>query len=97
MDATQHDLLALGGFALGLRAVAAAALEPFEAALGHRQVGQGELQVELLEVARRVHAAGHVRVRRVLERADDVEQRIGVTEPREVVGRQLLGPHATLG
>ena len=71
--------------------------EPLEAALGHRQVGERELEVELLEVAGRVDAARRVRVRRVLERADDVEQRIGVAQPGEVVGRQLLGPDAALG
>ena len=38
-----------------------------------------------------------MRVGRILERADDVEQRIGVAQPREVVGRQLLGPDAALG
>jgi hypothetical protein len=28
-----------------------------------------------------------MRIGRVLERADDVQQRIGVAQPREVVGR----------
>ena len=97
MDALQDDLLALGRLALGLRPVPAAALEPLEPSLGHREVGERELEVELLQVARRVDAPCRMRVRRVLERADDVEQRIGVAEPREVVGRQLLGPDATLG
>ena len=39
------------------RAVPAAALEPLEPALGHGQVGEDELEVEPLEVARRVDAA----------------------------------------
>ena len=93
----QDDLLALGGLALGRRAVPAAALEPLEPAFGHREVGEDELEVELLEVAGRVDAAGRMRVGRILERADDVEQRVGVAQAREVVGRQLLGPDAALG
>ena len=38
-----------------------------------------------------------MRVGRVLEGADDVEQRVRVAQPREVVGRQLLGPDVALG
>ena len=38
-------------------------LEPLEAPLGHRQVGEHELEVEPLEVARRVDAAVGVRAR----------------------------------
>ena len=38
-----------------------------------------------------------MRVVRVLERADDVEQRVGVAEPREMLGRQLLRPDVPLG
>ena len=34
---------------------------------------------------------------RVLERANDVEQRVRVAQPREVVGRQLLGPDPAVG
>ena len=97
MEPAQDDLLALVGLALGRRPVPAAALEPLEPPLGHREVGQGELEVEPLEVAGRVDAPVRMRVRRVLERADDVEQRVGVAQPREVVGRQLLGPDVALG
>ena len=66
-------------------------------ALGHRQVGEHELEVEPLEVAGGVDAAVGMRVGRILERADDVEQRVGVAQPREVVGRQFLGPDVALG
>ena len=97
MDAPDDDLLALGGLALGRRAVARARLEPLEAALGHRQVGEQELEVEPLDVAGRVDAAVRMRVGRVLEGADDVEQRVRVAQPGEVVGRQLLGPDVALG
>ena len=61
------------------------------------EVRQHELEVEPLQVPVRVHAAVRVRERRVLERADDVEERIGVAQPREMVGRQLLGPDVALG
>ena len=53
VDPPQDDLLALGRLALGRGAVPAARLEPLEPTLGHRQVGQQELEVEPLEVARR--------------------------------------------
>ena len=97
MEALDDDLLALVGLALGRRAVAAAALQPLEPPLGHRQVGQHELEVEPLEVARRVDAPVGMRVGRILERADDVEQRVRVAQPGEVIGRQLLGPDVALG
>ena len=97
VDPLQHDLLALGRFALGRGAVPAAALQALEPALGHREVGEHELEIELLEVAGGIDAPGRVRVRRVVEGANDVEQRIRVAEPRQVVGRQLLGPDAALG
>ena len=97
VDPAQDRVLAFGGLALGRIAVARAGLEPLDAALGHRQVGEHELEVEPLEVARRVDAAVGMRVGRVLEGADDVEQRVGVAQPGEVVGRQLLGPDVALG
>ena len=34
---------------------------------------------------------------RVLEGADDVEQRVGVAQPRELLGGQLLGADVALG
>ena len=97
VDAPDDDLLALGGLALGRGAVAGARLEPLEAALGHGQVGEHELEVEPLDVAGGVDAAVRVRVGRVLERADDVEQGVRIAQPGEVVGGQLLGPDVALG
>ena len=41
--------------------------------------------------------AVRVRQRRILERPDDVEQRVGLAQPGEVLGRQLLGPDVALG
>ena len=93
----EDRLLALVGVPFGLRPVTAARLEPLEAALGHRQVGQDELEVEPLEIAPGVDRALGVRHRRVLEHAHDVEQRVRVAQPGEVLGRQLLGPDPTLG
>ena len=73
-----------------------ARLEPLDPAFGHRQVGEHELQVEALDVARRIDAAVGMRVGRILERADHVEQRVRVAQPGEVIGRQLLGPDMPL-
>ncbi len=74
-----------------------AGLEPLDPALGHRQVGHQELEVEPLDVAQRIHAPVGMRVGRVLERPGDVEQRIRVAQPAEVIGRQLLGADMALG
>ena len=38
-----------------------------------------------------------VRDGRILERADHVEQRVGLAQPRQVLGRQLLGADPALG
>ena len=97
MDSGDDDLLAVGGLSLGRRAVAAAAPEPIETPLGHRQVGQDEFQVEPLQVAGRVDAAVGVRVGGVVERPDDMQQRIGIAQPGKVVRWQLLGADMPLG
>ena len=46
---------------------------------------------------RRVDRALRMGIGGVLERADDVEQRVRLAEPGEVLGRQLLGPDVALG
>ena len=70
--------------------------KPLDPPLDQRQVGEDELEVEPLEVPRRVDRAVGMRVGRVLEGADDVEQRVGLAQPGEVLGRQLLGPDLAL-
>ena len=91
------DLLALVGLALGRRAVPAAALELLEPTLGHGQVGEHELEVELLEVAAGSTLpagcgwAGSSKARTTWSSASAVAQ------AGEVVGRQLLGADAALG
>ena len=57
LEPAQDDLLALVRLALGRRPVAAAGAEPLEPTVDHREVGEDELEVQLLEVARRVHAS----------------------------------------
>src|SRR4051812_50153730 len=74
-----------------------ARLEPLDATFGHREVREEELEVEALDVPGRVDAAVGMRVRRVLERSDDVEQGIGIPQAGEMVGGQLLGPDVALG
>ncbi len=96
VDPPQDDLLALGRLALRLRPVAPAALESLQAPLGHRQVGQDELEVELLKVARRIDTAGGMRMDGVVEGANDVEEGVRIAQPREVVGRKLLRADAPL-
>ena len=97
MDAVQDGVLAFGRLALGRGAVPGAGLESLDPPLGHRQVREQELQVEPFDVAGRVDAAVGVRIGRVLERADDVEQRVGIAQPSEMVGRQLLGADVAFG
>ncbi len=97
MDPLDHDLFPLGSLALGLRPVTTARPESLQPTLGHRQVGERELEVELLEIPHRVDRARRVGVGRVLERTDDVEERVGLAQPREMIGRQLLRPDPPLG
>ena len=97
MEPGQDDLLAFRGLALGRAPVAPAALQSFEPALGHREVGEDELEIEPLQVAGRVDAAVRMRVRRILEGADDVQERVRVPEPCQVVGRELVRPDVSLG
>jgi hypothetical protein len=87
VDPRQDHFLALVGLAFGGRAMAAGGLESFDASLGHREVGEHELEVEALQVPPRVDAALRVRHGVALERADDVEQRVGIPQPREVLRR----------
>ena len=97
LQASKDDPFVLGGLALGLRPVAAAADQSLQPSVRHGEVGHEELEVEALEVPGRIDAALGVRDGGILERADHVEQRIGVPQPREVIGRQLLGPDVALG
>ena len=97
MEAAQDRLLALVGVALRLGAMAPGGLEPFEAPLGHRQVGQDELEVQPLQVTPRVDGAFRVGHRRILEGAHDMEQGVGIAQAGEVLGRQLLGPDPAFG
>ena len=76
--------------------VAAARLQPLEPPIDEGEVGDDELEVEPVEVAPRVDRALRVGMRVVLERPDDVEQRVRLAEPGEVLGGQLLGPDAAL-
>ena len=71
--------------------------EAFEAPIHDGEVGQDELQVQALDVARRIDAALGMRVGRILEGPDDVEQRVGITQPGQVLGRELLRPDAAVG
>ena len=68
--------------ALGLRAVPALGRELLEALLDDRQVGDGELEVEVVDVAPRV---GRRRGGRIVEGAGDVEERVGVADQGEDV------------
>ena len=64
--------------------------------LDHGEVGERELELELLDVAPRVHAQERVRHGVVLEGAHDVEQRIGVAQPGQLVGGDVpVGGHAS--
>ena len=88
-DALEHDQLALVRLALGGRAVATAGAQLLDALLDHGQVGERELQLEALDVAPRVDAAVGMRHRRVVERPHHVEQRVGVPQAGQLVGRDV--------
>ena len=64
LEPPQQLLLALGGLALGGRAMAALGRELLEALLDDRQVGDGELEVEVGDVAPRVGRRARRRRRR---------------------------------
>ena len=83
LDAPQELLLALGLVALGLRAVPALGGELLEALLDDRQVGDGELEIEIIDIAPRLGRCGGGRV---VERAGDVEEGVRVADQREDVG-----------
>ena len=95
-DLLQHDLLALVGLLLRGGAVAAGLLELLEPLLDDAQVGQRELELQLLDVAGRIDAQQRVRHRVVLERADDVQQGVGIAQPGQLVGRDV-GVRLALG
>ena len=97
VDPSDDDLLALGGLALGRRPVAAA--RPGAAPVGARP-SPGRRAMNSRSSCSRSRAGstdpGRVRVRGIVERPDDVQQRVGLPEPGEVVRRQLLGPDPAL-
>ena len=72
----EDDRLPLVRFTLRGRPVPAAALQALEAPLDQGKIGQDELEVEPFEIAGRIDAALGMRYRGVLERPDDVQQRI---------------------
>jgi hypothetical protein len=90
------DLFPLIRLALRSRPMTPAGTKPLEAPVDEGQVGQGELQVELVEVTAWIDRARGVRQRRIVERPHDMDECVGLAEAGEVFGRQLLGPDPTL-
>ena len=85
----QHHQLALVRLALGRRAVAARRPQLLDAPLDHAQVGEHELQLQPLDVAPGVDGAVGMRHGRVVERPHHVEQRVGVAQAGQLVGRDV--------
>ncbi len=75
LEPAKQLLLALGGLALGGRAMAALGREPLEALLDDREVRHGELQVEVGDVAPRIGVR--------CECIRHVDERIGVADQGE--------------
>ncbi len=97
MESFQQGQLAIVGVAFGRSPVVAAAVQAFDAFLHDRQIGQGEFQVESLEVPPGVDRTLRVRQGRVFEGPHHVQQSVGFAQPGQLVGRQLLGAHPPLG
>ena len=86
-DSLEDHALPLVRLALGGRPVATRPAQPLQAPVDHGEVGQDELEVELLQVPPGVHGAGRVGMMRVIPGPDHVEQGVGVAEPPQVLGR----------
>ncbi len=88
-DPLQDDLLPFVGLLLGSRAVPPGLLQLLEALLDHTQVGKRELQLQLFDVTGRIDAQQRVRDRVVLEGAHDMEERVGIAQSGQLVGRDI--------
>ncbi len=97
MDPAQDGILTLSSLTFRWIAMPGARLQSFDPSLSHGQVSHQELEIEPLDIPGRVDAAVGVRVARVLEGPDDMEQGVRVTQPGKMVGRQLLRADMTLG
>ena len=86
----QHVALA---FELGRAALLQVLLEPLEPPLGDAEVGEDQLVFHRLRVARRIDRARRMRDGRIVERAQDVDERVGVLVGGDVDERlRAAGP-----
>ena len=83
LDSLEQRFLERVRFSLRRRPVTAGRAELLEALLHDAQVGNGVLQVQLLEVAPGVGLTLHAGI---LEGSQDVDQRIGISDLRQEVG-----------
>ncbi len=86
----EDDGLALVGLALGAARLADGGLDPFQALLDDREVGEGEFEVQGLDVAQgidRVLGVGHVGVG---EGADDVDEGLPLGQVAEQLPAEAL-------
>ena len=75
--AAERDDVALA-LELGRAALLQILLEPFEPALGDAEVREDQLVFHRLRVARRIDRPRRMRHRRIVEGAEDVDERVGV-------------------
>jgi hypothetical protein len=81
------------GFALGRRPVAPGKWRASRCVLSMTERSAStKLQVQLLDVAPRIHGSLRMGDGRILERADDVEQLVGGAQPRELIAG-ISAPH----
>jgi hypothetical protein len=59
-------------------------LEPSETALHQLVIGQNQLQIDALDIARRVHRALRMQQLRILERPHHMDQRVDILQPLEI-------------
>ena len=96
-DALQDLQLPVVGLPLRGRAVAAGGAQLLDALLDDAQVGQGELQLELLDVAPGIDGQQRVRHGVVGEGAHHVQQGVGVAQAGQLVGRDVRVGRALRG
>ena len=90
LEPPEDHLLALVGLALRRGAMASARRETLDPPVDEGEIGQDELEIELLDVACRINRPRGRRKRWVVEGTHDMDERVRLPQAGEMLGRQLL-------